>query len=113
MQGFDDRLSERDLYGSGIYFTTESCKAAQYCKRSSGRLCLVVARVLLGHPYLASEPMRGQRRPPLADLHGVPYDSVIARPGIVNGKPHRQVHWEFVVPDTQAYPELFIRVRLD
>ena len=33
MQGFDDRLaSKRDLYGQGVYFTTELCKALQYCK---------------------------------------------------------------------------------
>merc|ERR1712183_645296 len=29
--GFDDRLSTRAMYGNGIYFTTEPCKAYQYC----------------------------------------------------------------------------------
>ena len=38
-------------------------------------------------------------------LPGARHDSVIARPGIPNGHPDWQVHWEFVVPDVQAYSD--------
>merc|ERR1712176_1688513 len=30
--GFDERCNAQSYYGEGIYFTTDSCKAAQYCK---------------------------------------------------------------------------------
>ena len=114
-EGFDDRLSQRKLYGPGIYFTTDACKAAQYCGHGATG-CIIIARVLLGHPFLAEGPLPKTERPPLVERHGVPHNSVIARPGIPNGKGKakgkgKQVHWEFVVPrgDLQIYPELIIR----
>eukprot|EP00747_Dinoflagellata_sp_TGD_P036333 gnl/TRDRNA2_/TRDRNA2_138415_c1_seq4.p1 gnl/TRDRNA2_/TRDRNA2_138415_c1~~gnl/TRDRNA2_/TRDRNA2_138415_c1_seq4.p1 ORF type:complete len:274 (-),score=17.16 gnl/TRDRNA2_/TRDRNA2_138415_c1_seq4:82-843(-) len=113
-QGFDDRLSgSRDLYGAGIYFTTDSCKALQYCGKSvpQGHYCLFLSRVLLGHPYNATGPMKTHKRPPIAEGYGVPHDSTIARPGIHNTYPNGQVHWEFVVPGSQAYPELVVHFR--
>ena len=52
-QGFDDRLGNRELYGRGIYCTTDACKAAQYCNFGEGG-CIILARALLGHPFLAN-----------------------------------------------------------
>ena len=51
-QGFDDRMNHRGLFGSGLYFTCDSCKAADYCDFGQTG-CLILARVLLGHPGLA------------------------------------------------------------
>eukprot|EP00933_Yihiella_yeosuensis_P068489 TRINITY_DN7416_c3_g1_i1.p1 TRINITY_DN7416_c3_g1~~TRINITY_DN7416_c3_g1_i1.p1 ORF type:complete len:534 (-),score=66.12 TRINITY_DN7416_c3_g1_i1:454-2007(-) len=113
-QGFDDRLSVLGLYGPGIYLTPDFCKAFQYCKDQDKKgFCVFIARAVLGHPYMTNGP-RGRERPPIAEPHGVPYDSVIARPGIPNGQPThpKQIHWEFVVPSAQAYPELLVRFKV-
>ena len=116
-QGFDERLFERGLYGRGIYFTTDACKALQYSGHGPNH-CVILARVLLGHPFEACGPMKTHERPPIAKGYGVPHDSTVARPGIPNGKGKgkgkgmgQQAHWEFVAPrgDLQAYPELIIR----
>merc|ERR1712061_256145 len=53
LQGFDDRMNRRNLYGIGVYLTIDACKAAQYCEGGE----LVIARAILGHPYLATGPM--------------------------------------------------------
>ena len=55
--------------------------------------------------------MKGQKRPPDVDGHGVPHDSIIARPGIPKGKGKgQQVPWEFVVQrGDQIYLELIVR----
>lgn len=110
--GFDDRLARQGgLYGVGIYFAEESCKAAQYCD-ASGEKCIVLSRVVLGDPFFTKGPMRGERRPPLrAGTHYV-YDSIVAEVNIPNGRQGgqgRQEHREFVLFDRmQAYPELVI-----
>ena len=117
-EGSDERLSQRKLFGRGIYLTTDSCKADQYCGHGTNG-CIIVARVLLGQLFLAERPMQMHERPPLVEGTGVPYDSIIARPGIPNGKSkakgknaNRQVHREFVVPrGCQIYPELFIHFK--
>ena len=46
---------ESNLYGAGTYFTTHACKAIEYSSKNSdnGPCCLIVARVALGHPYMA------------------------------------------------------------
>eukprot|EP00929_Paragymnodinium_shiwhaense_P043601 TRINITY_DN22414_c0_g1_i1.p1 TRINITY_DN22414_c0_g1~~TRINITY_DN22414_c0_g1_i1.p1 ORF type:complete len:570 (+),score=57.79 TRINITY_DN22414_c0_g1_i1:112-1821(+) len=110
-QGFDERLSKRGLYGRGVYFASEACKAAQYCYTGKGR-CIIVARALVGYPYFAQGPLQQLQRPP-EQTDGTLYDSIIAKPGIPNGKggsKGSQLHWEFVIPrgDLQAYPELVI-----
>merc|ERR1712232_1476218 len=73
LQGFDDRLAGRDLYGSGLYLTSDFCKAIQYCK--GDKLQLFIARVVLGHPFMAQGPMKSHKRPPIAEPYGVPHDS--------------------------------------
>ena len=109
-QGFDDRLSTRNLYGRGVYFTTDSCKAEQYCGNpgAPGFRTIIVARVLLGHAFLAEGPMETHQRPPPVNGTSIPHDSTIARPGISKGKGEgkQQIHLEFVVQGSQAYPEL-------
>ena len=84
-QGFDERLCSRGLYGRGVYFTRESCKALQYCDEGRDR-CLILARVLLGDLFWAKGPMRTHKRPPEVDGHGLPHDSIIVRRGIPHGK---------------------------
>ena len=57
VQGFDDRVNRRGPYGAGVYLSVDACKAFQYCEVSrSGELELVVARAILGHPYMATGP---------------------------------------------------------
>merc|ERR1712187_1056334 len=119
-QGFDERLTQRKLYGRGVYFTSDACKAAKYCGMGGG--CLIVARVLLGQAFFADRPMPDLERPPEIQGQGVPHDSVVAQPGVPRkriipkggwstqthqGGTARQAHWEFVVPrgDLQTYPE--------
>merc|ERR1712194_70600 len=95
-EGFDDRLNDpkRMLYGHGLYFSTESCKCAQYCGHGDIGY-FILARVVLGHPYMATGPMKTHGRPPMVDGYGVPHDSTIAQPGIVNNQSgDTQVHWE-------------------
>ena len=56
-QGFDQRLAQRRLYGRGIYFTAESCKARQAGKRHHDTSCIILTRVVLGHPFVAEGAM--------------------------------------------------------
>lgn len=112
--GFDERLSRRGLYGSGVYFTFESCKAAQYIGQGM-KGTLILSRVILGRPFLAEGPLS---RTPMLEEYKTPYDSTIVRPGISKGKGKggkRQTHWEFVVQrgSLQAYPELLIDFKLE
>ena len=62
-QGFDQRLAQRRLYGRGIYFTAESCKARQVGKRHHDTSCIMLTRVVLGHPFMAEGPMTKHERP--------------------------------------------------
>eukprot|EP00435_Cladocopium_sp_Y103_P065565 s203_g27.t1 len=97
--GFDERLArENGLYGQGVYFTDQSCKSFQYSgakKQNAG--CLIIARVILGHPCEAQGPMRNLKVEPPIDENNPSKGrchSVIARPGIPNGW-GEQVHREF------------------
>eukprot|EP00929_Paragymnodinium_shiwhaense_P063300 TRINITY_DN31633_c0_g1_i1.p1 TRINITY_DN31633_c0_g1~~TRINITY_DN31633_c0_g1_i1.p1 ORF type:complete len:593 (-),score=40.33 TRINITY_DN31633_c0_g1_i1:259-2037(-) len=107
-QGFDDRMANREMYGPGVYFTTDLCKAIQYSKPDPvGKRCFLLSRVVLGNPYMAPRQMHRVKRPPEGP-DGQPHDSIVARRGIPNGTPNNQVHLEFVVRDTQAYPECLL-----
>jgi len=118
-QGFDDRLAkEKCLYGSGVYFTTDWCKVCSFCKQADrdGTQCVVVARVLLGHAFMAKKPMIGSNRPPAVQGMGpgVLHDSIVVKPGIPKSckdANSKQVHWEFVTERINAYPEMIIRFR--
>lgn len=56
-QGFDDRLTSHTLYGAGVYFTTDFCKVLDCCKDqdTNGWHYLLLARVVLGHPFMAKD----------------------------------------------------------
>ena len=113
--GFDERMSNLSgLYGAGVYFANQSCKAAQYAK-DSGVKTLIVARVTLGDAHYASVMMQQYRRPPERDTRygwkpGVTYDCVVANSGaMLHGT---QAHRELIVYDhRQAYPEYIVRFR--
>ena len=98
---------------------------AQYCDAGNTG-CIVVARVVLGHPAIAVGPMLNADKPPDVPGLGIPHDSTIVKPGTPNGKGKGetkgkgkdknkskalQMHWEFVVPrgDLQVYPEYLIK----
>ena len=55
--GFDERVSNNGLYGKGLYFADESCKAGQYAKSQYSRECgettktILISRVTLGDPH--------------------------------------------------------------
>ena len=38
VEGFDDRLSNRAMYGNGIHLSTDPCKVSQYCKGDAGSI---------------------------------------------------------------------------
>ena len=115
-QGFDGRLSRRALYGSGVYLTVDACKAAdpQYCGNQATSF-MIVARAILGHPFLAQGPMPKHNRPPWVEGTDILHDSTIAIPGIPTGKGNgkgkrlQQQHWEFVLPDSQLYPQYIVK----
>jgi len=115
--GFDGRLaSERGLYGQGVYFTDQSCKSLQYsgADRYHDSGCFIIARLILGHPHLATGPMKQIKVEPLVDKDNPSLGrchSVIVKPGTPTfGAP--QVHREAVIFDgTQAYPEMIVHFR--
>merc|ERR1712179_748595 len=109
----DERRCKRDIYGKGVHLTTDSCQAFKSCESNDEKGgCIILSRVLLGYPFMATGPLTGQDIPCIKDSE-VLHDSIIAKPGIPNGKDaeQKQVHWEVVVPsrgDSQIFPELII-----
>ena len=103
-EGFDSRLAANGYYGKGTYFASQSCKSAQYPRNSSAKKCIILARVMLGHPHYADGCNDGFQRPP-EDA-----DSVIARPGEMRGHhADYQTHMEFVsFHPWQTYPEFIV-----
>ena len=120
--GFDIRKARNGLYGRGVYFAEETCKAHQYTKRihdETGNIfCMLYCRVVLGNTYNFSRTetgpsLSGMVRPQpgdaafsaLADRSGEWYNSV--RVGSQSDTARTpQVHREYVVYDAaQAYPE--------
>ena len=64
-EGFDDRLGRRNSYGRGVYVTTESCNVNQYIEEG----CIILARVVLGHPFVDTAAMLDEPRPPAVPGH--------------------------------------------
>eukprot|EP00931_Biecheleriopsis_adriatica_P009416 TRINITY_DN110495_c0_g1_i1.p1 TRINITY_DN110495_c0_g1~~TRINITY_DN110495_c0_g1_i1.p1 ORF type:complete len:387 (-),score=25.74 TRINITY_DN110495_c0_g1_i1:192-1196(-) len=122
MSGFDNRLSNKGLYGDGTYFASQACKSHQYtCPHGSCRACecrgtrtIILARVVLGDFYVTHQTLKGYRRPPEKG-DNLLYDSVLANPGdMLNHPKDYQDHQEFVIFDmNQAYPQYLIRYTLD
>jgi len=114
--GFDERVANRGLYGEGMYFASQSCKAAQYChdqlSAHDDTYRLFYCRVLLGHAYAAQGDMVGVKRPPARHekLAWPLHDSVIAKQGTPNSRGN-QAHEEFIVYDRrQVYPEYEVQI---
>jgi hypothetical protein len=105
-EGFDHRTCQSALYGLGVYFACAACKSDQYTLEHDhlGRT-LIIARVALGDSYVARETRLNQRRPPVRPSAGT-YDSIVVKPGPLDGHQNQQqVHQEFVIFDRdQAYP---------
>eukprot|EP00435_Cladocopium_sp_Y103_P063700 s203_g25.t1 len=114
--GFDERLArENGLYGQGVYFTDQSCKSFQYSgAKWQNAGCLIIARVILGHPCEARGPLKQLKVEPLVDVTNPckgRCHSVIAKPGTPTGG-QKQVHREFVLFNgTQAYPEMIVHFK--
>ena len=107
--GFDERMAALSgLYGAGVYFANQSCKAGQYAEPDrTGVKTIIISRVTLGDPFYASGHMNAVRRPP--DRHsrfwgeGTTYDSVVANAS------SSQAHRELIVYDHRsAYPEYVV-----
>lgn len=59
-EGLDEHLSRMEgLYGAGIYFSDEACKALQYSDR--GPHYLLFCRVVLGKPYYTKNTLPSMR----------------------------------------------------
>ena len=105
-EGFDHRTCQSALYGLGVYFACAACKSDQYTLEHDylGRT-LIIARVALGDSYVARETRLNQRRPPVRPSAGT-YDSIVVKPGPIDGHQNQQqFHQEFVIFDRdQAYP---------
>eukprot|EP00438_Fugacium_kawagutii_P003639 Skav224209 [mRNA] locus=scaffold939:960748:961074:- [translate_table: standard] len=99
------------MYGAGVYFACAACKSHQYTcdQHTPGCQCertLIIARVALGDAYVATETRKKERRPPVRSTATGTYDSIVVKPGMIQGHPNsNQVHQEFVTFDReQAYP---------
>lgn len=109
-EGFDERVCCLDgMFGAGVYFANETCKAGQYAQKSEGGSIgsgsrashwFFLSRVLLGRSHFTREAMPGARRPPDS------FDSVIYTPTQYASVGH---HTEFIVYDRfQCYPEYLV-----
>ena len=67
---------------------------------------MIFARVALGDAYTATETRKVERRPPIRSESSGTYDSIVVKPGWVQGHHHQyQFHQEYVIFDReQAYP---------
>lgn len=103
-EGFDERVcSLYGMFGGGLYFAEDSCKAGQYAEKSiasSRSHWFFLSRVLLGRPHHTQEPMPEIRKAPDS------FDSVVFTPSEDSIVGH---HREFVIYDRfQAYPEYIV-----
>lgn len=105
--GFDERVANRGMLGTGCYFAENSSKSDQYTTPNGhDRFYIFLARVCLGSPYRTSSAHNDFRRPPsIPGGSGRLFDSVLYEgAGLTVGK-----YREFVVYDRRAcYPEYLI-----
>lgn len=120
--GLDEKESNLGAwYGSGVYFTGQSCKALQYCDRPhihpsinppirGKEYTMIVCRVLLGNQQITDEILfcPGEKRK-VVRKPNAGYDCIVALPGnkkMRNGELKRQQHEEVVIFNNyQIYPE--------
>merc|ERR1712151_1275047 len=110
--GLDERVcSMEGLYGAGVYFASDVCKAGQYARPAGDTRYLFYTRVLLGHAFHPKSDTKGQRRPPAFNkVSGKLFDSVVAN--VKEANEGRQIHREFVIYDRrQTYPEFQIELK--
>ena len=96
-------LHNRGIYGKGLYFTTQSCKAFQYSK---SRGCILVCRVVLGRIEILQTCCDKKIFP------NEGFDSAMAKKACTSKSPGQlQVHDEFIVYNpAAAYPEFVLHV---
>ena len=121
-EGFDHRTCQNAFYGAGVYFAGAACKSHQYTCENHRQTCcdcgsertLIISRVALGDTYLATETRKKERRPPLRKESSGTYDSIMVKPGPIQGHPKtKQIHQEFVIFDReQAYPCYVVQYEL-
>ena len=121
-EGFDHRTCQNAFYGAGVYFAGAACKSHQYtcenhkpfCCNCGSERTLIISRVALGDSYLATETRKKERRPPLRRESSGTYDSIMVKPGAIQGHPKtKQIHQEFVIFDReQAYPCYVVQYEL-
>jgi hypothetical protein len=86
-KGSSECFGQRVLHGRGVYFMLESCQASQSCD-SGSEACLLIAWVIVGHPFLTKGPIAQDGGPHCAEP-GIPRDSTITKPRISKGKGSR------------------------
>ena len=78
--GFDLSRVRNGLYGRGFYFACEACKSFQYSKPDGEtENCIIVARVVLGRPKLATTAFKGRKK---AQISKEVEDSLVVLPEI-------------------------------
>ncbi|HIB77147.1 MAG TPA: hypothetical protein EYO58_05915, partial [Flavobacteriales bacterium] len=110
--GFDERVSRRGMFGSGIYFASKSSKADCYSGRyqdsSIGeRGKMMLSRVVMGNFHTTSTSCTDLRRPPCVKGHPKPCHHERCHSVYFDGT--RKNYEEFIVYDrNQCYPEYVI-----
>jgi len=111
-QGFDERVSSKGMFGSGIYFSSGSSKSDSYAGRyqnsSIGETAkMILSRVCMGKYHETSSSMTSLRRPPCIEGHEGIYSHERCDSVWCDGN-GRNYH-EFIVYDrNQCYPEFVI-----
>ena len=113
------------FYGAGVYFACAACKSHHTCEHFTGlqahhksnhkcERTLILARVALGDSYIAKETRKGERRPPVRRHSSRTHDSIVVKPGMINGHHNQeQVHQEYVIFDReQAYPSYVVQYKV-
>jgi hypothetical protein len=113
LQGLDPRYAGEHagkMFGSGLYFATNSSKSDLYTKPDGGGLrCLLVVRVCLGEPHRASDSCSNMKRPPERPDACGPLSSVVGLKLTEGGKLQ---HREYVVyRETQTLPQYAVWYR--
>jgi len=112
ISGFDERVSGRGLFGSGIYFASKSSKSdfysGKYADSSIGdRAKMLLSRVVMGKFHKTSYSSSDLRRPPCVEGHLNPCHHERCDSVYFDGT--NKNYEEFIVYDrNQCYPEYVI-----
>jgi cysteine-rich repeat protein len=116
--GFEPRVAQQGMFGTGVYFAENSSKADEYARPGPDGVCtMFIARVVLGDPFVALTALP-LRRPPCIMGHAGQacahrrFDSVLAETTATMPEAVLTRHREFVVFDgAAAYPSLVVHYR--